>query len=63
MYTNLNLAAPVGALAFFREGDWVTYLVIGHENSPLHTKTRFRIWVLGVVLEPSVKLSHLSNVQ
>lgn len=26
-----------------REGDWVTRLVIGHENSPLHKKVRFQI--------------------
>lgn len=26
-----------------REGEWVTDLVIGHENSPLHKKTRFQI--------------------
>lgn len=26
-----------------REGEWVTHLVIGHENSPLHKKTRFQI--------------------
>jgi hypothetical protein len=26
-----------------REGELVTHLVIGHENSPLHKKTRFQI--------------------
>ena len=26
-----------------REGEFVTHLVIGHENSPLHKKMRFRI--------------------
>lgn len=26
-----------------REGEWVTHLVIGHENSPLHKKTKFQI--------------------
>jgi hypothetical protein len=26
-----------------REGEWVTHAVIGHENSPLHKKTRFQI--------------------
>ncbi|MDQ2976190.1 MAG: hypothetical protein M3R69_12375 [Acidobacteriota bacterium] len=26
-----------------REGEWVTYFVIGHENSPLHKTTRFQI--------------------
>jgi hypothetical protein len=25
------------------EGEWVTHLVIGHENSPLHRKTRFQL--------------------
>jgi hypothetical protein len=25
------------------EGDWVTHFVIGHENSPLHKKTRFQL--------------------
>jgi hypothetical protein len=25
------------------EGEWVTYFVIGHENSPLHKTTRFQI--------------------
>ncbi len=26
-----------------REGEWLTHAVIGHENSPLHKKTRFQI--------------------
>ena len=26
-----------------REGEWVTHLVIGHENSPRHKKTRFQL--------------------
>jgi hypothetical protein len=26
-----------------REGEWVTHVVIGNENSPLHKKTRFQI--------------------
>jgi hypothetical protein len=26
-----------------REGEFITHLVIGHENSPLHKKTRFQI--------------------
>lgn len=26
-----------------REGEWETHLVIGHENSPLHKKTRFQL--------------------
>jgi hypothetical protein len=25
------------------ESDWITRLVIGHENSPLHRKTSFRL--------------------
>lgn len=25
------------------EGEWITHLVIGHENSPLHKKTRFQL--------------------
>jgi hypothetical protein len=25
------------------EGEWVTHFVIGHENSPLHAKTRFQL--------------------
>jgi hypothetical protein len=25
------------------EADWITHLLIGHENSPLHKKTRFQI--------------------
>jgi len=28
-----------------REGEWVTHFVIGHENSPLHKKTRFQLGV------------------
>jgi hypothetical protein len=28
---------------FIREGELVTHLVIGHENSPFHKKTKFRI--------------------
>jgi hypothetical protein len=26
-----------------KEGEWVTHLVIGHENSPLHRQTRFQL--------------------
>jgi len=26
-----------------REGEWLTHFVIGHENSPLHKRTRFQI--------------------
>jgi hypothetical protein len=25
------------------ESDWITHLIIGHENSPLHKKTRFQL--------------------
>ena len=25
------------------ESDWVTHFIIGHENSPLHKKTLFRV--------------------
>lgn len=25
------------------EADWITHLILGHENSPLHRKTRFQI--------------------
>jgi hypothetical protein len=32
-----------GATLLIKEGDWITHLVIGHENSPLHGKTGFRI--------------------
>ena len=28
-----------------REGEWVKHFVIGHENSPLHKKTRFQLVV------------------
>lgn len=31
------------ATLLINEGDWITRLVIGHENSPLHKKTRFQI--------------------
>jgi len=32
-----------GPTLLIREGELVTHLVIGHENSPLHKKTRFQI--------------------
>lgn len=25
------------------EGEWLTHLVIGHENSPLHKQTKFQL--------------------
>ncbi|HZE69481.1 MAG TPA: hypothetical protein VE135_08175 [Pyrinomonadaceae bacterium] len=28
-----------------QEGEWLTHFVIGHENSPLHKKTRFQLGV------------------
>jgi len=31
------------AILLMNEGDWITHLVIGHENSPLHKKTSFQI--------------------
>jgi hypothetical protein len=34
-------AQPTALL--INEGDWITHLVIGHENSPLHKKTSFQI--------------------
>jgi len=36
-------AAIKNPTLLIREGEWVTHLVIGHENSPLHKKTRFQI--------------------
>ena len=31
------------ATLLINEGDWITHLVIGHENSPLHKKASFQI--------------------
>ncbi len=31
------------AILLMNEGDWITHLVIGHENSPLHKKASFQI--------------------
>jgi hypothetical protein len=31
------------AKLLINEGDWITHLVIGHENSPLHNKTEFQL--------------------
>jgi hypothetical protein len=31
------------ATLLMNEGDWITHLVIGHENSPLHKKASFQI--------------------
>ena len=39
-----DLPADVkAATLLINEGDWITHLVIGHENSPLHKKTRFQV--------------------
>jgi hypothetical protein len=39
-----DLPAEVKASTLLiNEGEWVTQLVIGHENSPLHRKTRFQL--------------------
>ena len=39
-----DLPADVkSATLLINEGDWITHLVIGHENSPLHKKTSFQI--------------------
>ena len=31
------------AMLLINEGEWETHFVIGHENSPLHSKTRFQL--------------------
>src|SRR5207244_11295852 len=31
------------ATLLINESDWITHLVIGHENSPLHKKTSFQL--------------------
>ena len=36
-------AAVKPARLLINEGDWITHLVIGHENSPLHKKTEFQL--------------------
>jgi hypothetical protein len=39
-----DLPANVKSAALLiNEGDWITHLVIGHENSPLHKKTKFQL--------------------
>lgn len=30
-------------MLLINEGEWETHFVIGHENSPLHKKTRFQL--------------------
>jgi len=44
--TNVVFDLPADArnpTLLINEGEWVTYFVIGHENSPFHNKTRFQI--------------------
>ena len=44
--TDIVFNLPTGAKAsklLINEGDWITHLVIGHENSPLHKKTEFQL--------------------
>ena len=38
--------AVKAATLLINEGDWITHFVIGHENSPLHKKTSFRVDLL-----------------
>jgi len=39
---NVPAEAKPSAL-LINEGEWITHFVIGHENSPLHKKTRFQL--------------------
>ncbi len=39
---DLPLNAKPAAL-LMKEGEWITHLVIGHENSPLHKQTKFQV--------------------
>jgi hypothetical protein len=44
--TTLGFDLPAEAkpsTLLINEGEWETHLVIGHENSPLHRKTRFQL--------------------
>ena len=44
--TDLAFNLPSGARPvklLINEGEWITYFVIGHENSPLHKKTEFQL--------------------
>ena len=44
--TDVAFDLPINAKPaklLINEGDWITHLVIGHENSPLHKKTEFRL--------------------
>jgi hypothetical protein len=39
-----DLPADVKATnLLINEGEWMTQLIIGHENSPLHGQTRFQL--------------------
>jgi hypothetical protein len=44
--TDIVFRLPAGvkpAKLLLNEGDWITHLVIGHENSPFHKKTEFQL--------------------
>ncbi|MDX6575782.1 MAG: hypothetical protein QOE96_1735, partial [Blastocatellia bacterium] len=44
--TEIVFDLPADAKAsnlLINEGEWVTHLVIGHENSPLHHQTKFQL--------------------
>jgi hypothetical protein len=44
--TNVTFNLPAGAKGaklLINEADWITHIVIGHENSPLHKKTEFQL--------------------
>lgn len=44
--TDLVFDLPTGAkpaTLLINEADWITHLVIGHENSPLHKQTKFQV--------------------
>jgi len=46
--TDLVFSLPADvkvASLLINEGDWMTHLIIGHENSPRHGKTRFKVEV------------------
>jgi hypothetical protein len=44
--TDIAFNLPANAkptMLLINEGEWETHLIIGHENSPLHKKTRFQL--------------------
>ena len=44
--TDVVFSLPAGAKParlLVNEGDWITHIVIGHENSPFHKKTEFQL--------------------